>query len=436
MTDTQSPRTDGNTTPQSRRRAVVAAAIGHAVESYDLAAYGFAAVYLGRAFFPTAEPLTQILATFGIFGLTFFVRPLGAVVFGPLADRAGRHRVLVLTLLLMFGSTTLIGVLPTYATAGVLAPIALTFLRLAQNLSLGGEAGAVTAFIAEHARPARRGFSMSWIMFSAVAGFMSGAMIVTALITLIGDEAMSAWGWRIPFLIALPIGAIGLYIRLKLEETPEFTALQASGGTAKAPLRQALTYRRALLTAGAITALHASVFYIVLTFVVSYLQGTINYDSRLALVGMMTAGLVALCVMPFFGSLSDRLGRRTIMVSASASVLVASAPLFLLMQLGPVSMLIAQAVFGLLVGMFVSTSLTAMTECFPTHVRTSGVSIAYMISSALFGGMAPFVATWLISSTGDVISPAYFLIATATVGLMGALALPRTPTEAPRQPWQ
>ncbi|WZH51248.1 MAG: MFS transporter [Nocardioides alkalitolerans] len=410
--------------PTTRRRALLAAAIGNGIEWFDFAAYGFVAVYIGAAFFSTSDPTTQLLATFAVYGLTFVVRPLGGLYFGPLADRVGRQRVLVAVLLLMAVATGLVGVLPTYATIGVAAPVLLVVLRSLQAFSAGGEYGSATSFLVEYAAPGRRGAGTGWMMFSAVVGFMAAGLLVLLLQLGLGEETMQAWGWRVPFLLAFPLGAVGLYIRVKLEDTPEYRSLQAVGDVAAAPLREALALPRQLLVTFGIAALHGSAFYMVLTYLLSYVSITAGLGTTTGLLTCLTAGAAALALIPGMSSLSDRVGRRPILVVSSAGLALLVVPVFALIRSGTTGAFVGQAVLGLLLGSLISTSIVAMAEIFPARVRSAGNSLAYTLGVMVFGGTAPFIATWLVERTGSSLAPAFYLVGTALIGLTAALALP------------
>ncbi|GAA4557857.1 MFS transporter [Pseudonocardia xishanensis] len=406
-------------------RAVVASAIGNAIEWYDFAVYGFVAVYIGAHFFPTGDPATQLLASFGVFGLTFFVRPLGGLVLGPIADRIGRKRVLVFVLTLMAVCTTLIGLLPTYATIGVGAPVLLVLLRSLQGFSAGGEYGSVTSYVLEHTGPGRRGYAMSWLMFACVVGFVAGAVVATGLGALLGTEAMTEWGWRIPFLLAGPLGMIGLYIRLRLEESPEFAVIAERAETVRAPLREVFRFPRSLVAALLIGAFHSAAFYTVMTFMSSFVSGTAGRGPTVAFWASLAVGAATMLVMPFVGGLSDRIGRRPVLIASALAFAVLSAPLLIAVRDAPTPLAVAaQAVFGLMLGALISTTLVSITEIFPTRVRSTAAAVGYNVSAAVFGGTAPFIAILLVNLTGTVIAPAYYLIATALVGLVGALLLP------------
>ena len=279
--------------------------MGNCVEWFDFAVYGFLATYIGANFFPSDNPTASLLATFAVFGAAFFVRPLGGLVFGPIGDRLGRQRVLALVIILMSAASFAIGLLPTYATIGIWAPILLVFLRLLQGFSVGGEYGGAGSFVAEYSPDERRGYMVSWLMFSTLIGFLMGSVVVTALSALISEDAMSSWGWRIPFLIAGPLGIVGLYIRLRLEETPEFRALETTGEVAQAPLKEAFVenWRQILQVAG-IAIIHNVGFYMVFTYMPTYFSTELGFGQTASFVSIVLAGLT--------GAEEDRAGRVTV----------------------------------------------------------------------------------------------------------------------------
>ncbi|WP_181779340.1 MFS transporter [Pseudonocardia pini] len=413
-------------TARTRRRAFVGASVGNAIEWYDFAVYGFLASFIGAAFFPSADPATQLLSSFAVFGLTFLARPLGGLFFGPMADRLGRKRTLVVVVTMMAVSTTLIGVLPGYATIGIAAPVLLVVLRLLQGFSAGGEYGSASTFMAEYAAAGRRAFGTSWMMFSTIVGFLVGSLLAGGLGVALGTPAMGDWGWRIPFLVAGPLGAIALYIRLRLEDTPEFRALQEGERTSGSPLRETLRHRRALLIVAGIGALHATAFYLVFTYLATYLAKTAELGPGTVLVSTLVAGAVALAVLPAAATVADRVGRRPVLLAAAVGFAVCAYPAFLLLgEAGAAGAVVGHAVLAVLLACFISTSVTTMAELFPSRIRASGVSLGYNIPAALFGGTAPFVATFLVESTGNPQSPAFYFIVVALVGIVALLPLRR-----------
>ncbi|HEV7975678.1 MFS transporter [Amycolatopsis sp.] len=419
--------------PVSRTRALIASSFGNTIETLDFAVYGLVAVNIGATFFPATDQTAQLLTTFAVVAMTYFVRPLGAVIFGSLADRIGRKRVMVIVLLMMSAATMLVGVLPGYAAIGIAAPVLLIALRALQSLSSGGEFGSISSYMLEQSSPRRRGLTTSWVMSTSVLGFLLGLIIIAVLHAVLTPASMNSWGWRLPFLIAGPLGVIGLYIRSKLDETQEFKELQARGRVAKAPLVEVLKYWRDLLRTTGIAALIASSFYMMIAFMLTYVGTTAQLGAGTALASTLIGGTVAMVTTPFMGLLSDTVGRKWILVGASASLLVLAVPLFALIRSSAAGAMLGQAVFGLLVGCLISAAIAAMTEVFPTHVRATASSVSYMLGTAVFGGTAPLIATYLVKTTGSTLSPAYYLMGTALIGLVASLTYPRRQHLADRE---
>lgn len=404
---------------RGRRKAFVGATSGHLIEWYDYGIYGFLAVYMGQAFFSSASPTVALISSFATFALSFFVRPLGGLVFGPLGDRIGRQRTMALVMFLMAGSTFTIGLLPTYETVGFLAPALLIFARCVQGLSAGGEIGTVTTFIAEYAGPKRRGFSTSLLMMTAVLGLMVGSIVANGMTAVFGTEFMQEWGWRIPFLIAGPLGLIAAYIRSKLEDSPEFKALAHSGHTEKQPLKALMSWKRSLLlVAGCITLL-ASLFYMVLTYVSTYLTTILGFDNTTRFWFVMIAAGTAAVLMPLGGMFTDRFGRKNFLIATSIMA-IGSFAWFFFSAPGatPAEFFWPLLACAASLGLYASTPYAVMSDLFPTSVRASGISLAYNIPIAVFGGSAPLIASALISGTGNISSPAWFFITTAVISLI------------------
>jgi MFS transporter, MHS family, proline/betaine transporter len=410
------------------RRAVRGAAIGNTVEWFDFAIYGFLATYIAEKFFPSGDETAALLNTFAIFAAAFFMRPLGGFFFGPLGDRIGRQKVLALVILLMSGSTFAIGLVPSYDTIGVFAPLLLLFLRCLQGFSAGGEYGSGACFLAEYASDKHRGFVVSFLVWSVVVGFLLGSLTVTGLETVLSEGAMDSYGWRIPFLIAGVLGAVGLYIRLRLGDTPEFEALRDEGEVASSPLKEAVTTSwRPILQIAGLVVIHNVGFYIVFTFLPSYFTKTLGFTKTDAFVSITVASLVALILIPPLGALSDRIGRKPLLIAGSLAFAVFAYPLFLMMNTGSLAAAIAaHAGLAAIESVFVCASLAAGAELFATRVRSSGYSIGYNVSVALFGGTAPYVATWLVARTGNDLAPAYYVIVAALVTLITVLTMRET----------
>ncbi len=412
----------------SIRRAIVGASIGNTVEWFDFAVYGYLAVTLGAVYFPSEDPTISLLSSFAVFGVAFVMRPLGGLFFGPLGDRIGRQRTLATVIILMSISTFVIALLPGYATIGIWAPILLVLARLLQGFSAGGEFGGASAFIAEYSPDNRRGFLVSWLEFSTLIGFILGSTSVLMLSSVLSEEALTSWGWRIPFLIAGPLGLIGLYIRLRLDDTPEFRALESAGEVSQSPFKETVTqnWKPILQVAGLVIIQNAG-FYIVLTYMQTYITEQLGFSTTSASLSTVLTLLVGMVLIPPLGALSDRVGRKPVLMASCVGFVVLTYPLFLLLNAGNLAGAIAAHVaLGALLAVYLSTTIAALTELFPTRVRYGGFSIGYNISVAIFGGAAPFLATYLISVTGNPLSPAFYLIAAAIATAVTLLTIKET----------
>ncbi|MFB7085824.1 glycine betaine/L-proline transporter ProP [Streptomyces sp. NPDC056296] len=408
------------TDPALVRRAVKAAALGNAMEWFDFGVYSYIAVTLGKVFFPSGNPTAQLLSTFGAFAAAFLVRPLGGMVFGPLGDRVGRQKVLALTMIMMAAGTFAIGLIPSYATIGVWAPVLLLLARLVQGFSTGGEYAGASTFIAEYAPDKRRGFLGSWLEFGTLAGYIGGAGLVTLMTALLSDGDLTSWGWRIPFLIAGPMGIIGLYLRMRLEETPAFAAEldKAEATRPKVPLRDMITgqWRALLLCVGLVLVFNVT-DYMLLSYMPSYLTSELKYDETHGLLVVLAVMALMMIVQPFAGALTDRVGRRPVIAAGCAGFLLLSVPALLLIREGSLLAVgLGMAALGLLLVCFTASMPSALPALFPTRVRYGSLSIGFNVSVSLFGGTTPLVVTALIGATGDMMMPAYYMMAAAVIG--------------------
>lgn len=319
----------------SLRRSVAAGAVGVFVHWFDWAAYAYLAGTVATVFFPAEDSTTGLLAVFGVFAVSFGIRPIGALVFGSLGDRIGRKRTLSLVIFMMSGATLTIGLLPGYASIGVAAPILLVILRLLQGFAAGGEFGSAASFLAESAPRRRRGFGVSWLEVGSLLGFLAGSFVFFLLSTTLDDSRLTSWGWRLPFLIAAPLGVIGFIIRNKIEDTPEYRAMEANDTVPRSPVRELLrSHKRHLLQAfGLMAAMHVP-FYAVLTYLVTYETDHLGHSADSAALLSTVISLLGLVLVPLFGLLSDRVGRKPVFVGATAALLVVSTPAFLLMRAG------------------------------------------------------------------------------------------------------
>lgn len=417
----------GRSVPTERplRRAVVGASIGNVVEWFDFAIYGFLATFVAANFFPAGNDTTALLNTFAIFAAAFVVRPLGGLVFGPLGDRIGRQRVLATVILLMSASTLAMGMLPGYSAIGVLAPVLLLALRCLQGFSAGGELGGGAVYLAEFASPHRRGLIVTFMSWSGVLGFLLGSITVTLLQTMLPKEAMESYGWRIPFLLAAPLGLVGLYIRLRLQDTPAFTTLKDSNRLAQSPLRDAVrTAWRPILQLIGLTVVFNVAYYVVFAYLPTYFVTALHFTRTDAFISITVACLVALLVIPPLAAWSDRIGRRPMFIAGSLGLAVLAYPLFLVLNSGSLTAAIgAHAVLAALESVVISVTLVTGVEQFATQIRYSAMSIGYNLSVALFGGTAPYLMTWLIRQTGNTMAPAFAIMAGALVTLATALTL-------------
>lgn len=408
------------TDPALVRRAVKAAALGNAMEWFDFGVYSYIAVTLGKVFFPSGSPTAQLLSTFGAFAAAFLVRPLGGTVFGPLGDRVGRQKVLALTMIMMAAGTFAIGLIPSYATIGVGAPVLLLAARLVQGFSTGGEYAGASTFIAEYAPDKRRGFFGSWLEFGTLAGYIGGAGLVTLLTALLSSDDLMAWGWRIPFLIAGPMGIIGLYLRMRLEETPAFAAEveKAEAARPRVPLREMISgqWKALLLCMGLVLVFNVT-DYMLLSYMPSYLTSELKYDETHGLLVVLGVMALMMVVQPFAGALTDRIGRRPLIAAGCAGFLFLSVPAVLLIrQGGLLAVALGMGALGLLLVCFTAAMPAALPALFPTRVRYGSLSIGFNVSVSLFGGTTPLVVTALIGATGNMMMPAYYMMAAAVIG--------------------
>jgi MHS family proline/betaine transporter-like MFS transporter len=401
------------------------------VEFFDVAVYAYLASILGKIFFPATDTTTALLSSFAVFGVAFVVRPIGGLFFGMLGDRIGRQKTLAAVVLFVSAATFGIGILPGHSSIGVMAPILLVLLRLVQGFSAGGEVGGATAFVAEYAPPHRRGYLVSLVNMGAIAGFLLGAVVVLGLNLNLDSMQMLEWGWRIPFLMAAPMGIVGLLIRNTLEETPEFKALQARGKVLRNPLKETIVHHwRAVLRVAAFALFQNAAVYVILTFVTTHLAANLGYAPLLASVSSVVTMVATCLVIVVAGGLSDRVGRKKVLGTSCASAIVLAYPLFVMMEQGnPILAVGAHACLGIVLGFFLGPVLTTMSELFPTAVRYGGFSLGYNLSVSLFGGTAPFLVTLLIVQTGITASPSFYIIAAAIVTFLVLLG---TKESAPR----
>lgn len=414
------------------RRAGMASFMGTFVEWFDYASYGFLATVIAVVFFPATDPRSALMATYAVFALSFIVRPIGGIIWGHFGDRIGRQKTLSLSIFIMSVSTFAIALLPTYQTVGLWAVGLLLATRLVQGFAASGEYAGAASFLSEYAPDNKRGILTCLVPAGEAAGLLAASLCVALLHGLLSQEQMQAWGWRLPFLLALPLGYVGFYIRRKLDETPHFRALENAQHVPQTPVIELLTrHRREVLIAFGGTLLNAVGFYLVLSYMPTYLATELGISETAAFIGSTVSLAVYLGSIFAMGALSDRLGRRKVLMACSVLFAILTVPMFALLSgavfsgiasTGFLVILGVWSLFGAILSMNGGTLPTFLCELFPTRVRFSGFALSFNAANALFGGTAPLIATWLIGATGSKQAPAWFLVAAALVTL-GAIAL-------------
>ncbi len=415
------------------KRAVGAAALGNAMEWFDFGVYSYLAVTIGKVFFPATNTAAQLIAAFGAFAAAFLIRPVGGLFFGPLGDKIGRQKVLAITMIMMAISTFCIGLIPSYHTIGILAPVLLLLARLVQGFSTGGEYGGAATFIAEYSTDNRRGFMGSFLEFGTLGGYLLGASLVTAMTAMISPQHMLDWGWRIPFFIAAPLGVFGLYVRLKLEETPAFKqhmekqeALEQS--KPRLSLWQLLKkYRSQMLKCIGLVLLFNVSNYMLTSYMPSYLTGILNLSELSSLLLIMVVMFVMMPLTLMSGHWTDKLGRRPVIAFGAIGLIVLAVPCMMLISSGQMWLVfLGLIILGLLHTCFSGTMPATLPALFATDIRYSALAIGFNLSVSLFGGTTPLVTAWLIDKTGNLMMPGYYLMAAGIIGLITVYTLRET----------
>jgi MFS transporter, MHS family, shikimate and dehydroshikimate transport protein len=408
---------------------VFASCVGTIIEWYDFLIYATAAALVfNKAFFPTFDPLAGTLAALGSYAVGFLARPLGGALFGHFGDRLGRKSMLVLTLFIMGVSTFLIGLLPTYASIGVLAPILLILLRVVQGIGLGGEWGGASLMVLEHCPSEKRGFYGSFVQIGFPIGLVL-ATLVFALASKLPDADFALWGWRIPFLISIVLLAIGTFVRSRVPETPVFEQLRARGGLSNNPVGEAVSKNtKAFLIAVGLKLSEVSWVYMLTVFVVVYATTKLSLPKQLMLDSVLYAALFELVSLPFFGWLSDRIGRRPLYILGAVFTMLFAFPLFWMLESKSAALITTAVMIAMNFGhgMMFGPESTYFPELFGPRVRYSGASFGFQVSAAIGGGFAPIIATAMVGYFGGTTGVSLMMIVLALFTLAAALAAPET----------
>ncbi len=416
------------TTMGAHKRALIAGSIGNFIEWYEFAVYGFLATVIARNFFQLAgeAPLTGLILTYASFAIAFFFRPLGAIIFGRIGDRIGRKPTLIIVLVMMTLATTAIGLVPVYASIGIAAPLILTGLRILQGLFAGGEYGGAVSLMTEFAPRGKRGLYGAWQSFTVALGLLAGAGIVALISVVLSPEELYAWGWRLPFFLAIPMGGVALWLRVKMEETPGFLRQQKQQQQYPQPTANVGQTLKAILTGIGRLMVWSAAGYTYLVIMPAYLQSSLHTGFHQALLIAVISNIgFAITILPA-GMLSDKWGRRNVMVMAAVLLLILALPLLKILQAESSTLLVKALVVlvaGGLVGMLAGPGPAMLSEMFPTKVRYTGLGLAYSLSNAIFSGCAGLTITGLIKQTGNLDIPAYYVMATAVVSIFALMTL-------------
>lgn len=416
-----------------RLRTSFTGSVGNLLEWYDFAVFGYFAPFISTQFFPADDPVAGLINTFGVFAAGYLMRPIGGVLFGQIGDRLGRARALQLSIFVMAVPTTLIAFLPTHAQVGLLAPLLLVVLRLAQGLSVGGEFIGSCCYLVEAAPAVRRGVFGSWSVFGTVGGMLLGSAVATLMHALLSPDQLQAWGWRLPFLGGVLVGVVGWRMRRGIQETPEFARVQAAGDIEARPGLQALREipLRVLQVAGMVLLFGVAI-YTLFIWMPTYLTHFVTPPVPHALLINTLCMVLLIAAMPVAGLLADRFGYKIVLAAATLVTGVLVYPLFVWIDSGTViAASVALTIFALTNGCIQGAMPVAMADMFPARLRFSGMAIGYNLTLALVGGTAPLVATWLIKTTGQLTAPAWYLVVIAAITFVVTLTVEPHPENRP-----
>jgi MFS transporter, MHS family, proline/betaine transporter len=410
-------------TEQNSTKVLLAGMAGNLLEWFDFAVYGYFAVTIGKLFFPDEDPVAQVMAAFGVFAIGFLMRPIGGVLLGHIGDKHGRDKALLVSVAAMAIPTFLVGLLPSYATLGLAAPILLLLLRMIQGLSVGGEYTTSIVYMVENAPAHRRGFVGSFAILGAVGGILLGSAVGALLAASLSETQLQTWGWRVPFLLGLFLGLAGLFLRRDPAAKSTETVREVN------PLKTAFVKHRGLMVQVAgLSMVNAVVFYILFVYLVSWLQMVDGITPARALEVNTSSMILLLPVMIAAGALSDRIGGKAVLITSTVLIFLLSWPLFwLLHSESMMAIYLAQGMFAIIVGLFLGAQPAYMVKLIPANVRCSATGFAYNITLGVAGGLSPMVATWLVDRTHDDLSPAYMVMVAAFLSFVALLSPQQKP---------
>lgn len=404
------------------RKRAIAVGIGNFMEWFDFAVYGYFAAVIGMLFFPSSAPGVSLLSSLAVFAVGFLSRPFGALILGPIGDRFGRRAVLIITVFGMGVCTTIIGLLPTYEAIGIAAPVLLIAMRFVQGMMVGGEWSSAGIYIVESAPANRRATAASVITGTAGLAFLFGTFVAATITTTLSDAQLTAWGWRLPFVASIVMTGIAIFIRRKLGDTPVYEEMVRQRDSAQAPSKA--VRRRAFITTFAFSALFGVSLYYFVTYANNHLVTTVGLPRSTALWLCSIALVVYVIVNPLIGRLSDRIGRRKLLLGAAAALTVLAFPIFLLINSGnSAAILLGLIILGVLVAVTAVMDVVLLVEVFPASIRSTGAALGHNLALAILAGPGPFIAAALIRMTGDANLPAAYL---AGVSLLCLLVLCKT----------
>ncbi|MBI0577851.1 MFS transporter [Neobacillus cucumis] len=410
------------------KKATMATAIGNLVEWYEYGIYSYTAALIGAQFFPEKSSSVALLYGFAIFAISFFFRPLGGMIFGSIGDRLGRKKVMVVTIMVMSSSTAIIGLIPSYGSIGIFAPLLLILMRMTQGLAAGGEYTGASVFMNESAPNKKRGLFTSLLESGSLLGYIIGSIFVALLTSGLSHDDMAAWGWRIPFICSLPLALVGMYVRTKVDDTPTFIQMKKENTLSKNPLKEMFsTARKPLAIAFLNVAFANGAYYTLLTYLPSYFETQVGLSTMQSLVVTTSGMLFMMILFPIFGILADRYGRKKFLLLSSFLAIFTAVPIIAFVSGGSsAGPIVGFFALGIIVAMFIGVFPSTIPLLFPDRVRNSAYGISYNVSTAIFGGGAPFIITSLQTATGNNLMPAFYLIGTGIMAVVSIMLIPKT----------